>query len=201
MLFRDQQTQAIDPKILNVFPYGMGGMNPGVVVGIKKPEDGKAQPGIRNIMLILAGMPKGYGIPMMMPNGVNQQMLSMFGGGFAPPGVQAIPLGNGMMALMMPVQMDKSQQPNQGTGFPGVATMGGLPNLGSMFPLMGPGGIPQGVLMSPSMLNQNPQLQQQQQQAVDKTKAAEQEKQKQSGKKEDKKDTFPPQVMQPVDLN
>jgi fructose-1,6-bisphosphatase/sedoheptulose 1,7-bisphosphatase-like protein len=73
-----------------------------------------------------------------------------------------------------------------------------------MFPMMGPGGIPQGVLMSPSMLNQNPQLQQQQQQqqqTADKTKAAEQEKQKQSGKKEEKKETFPPQVMQSVDLN
>jgi hypothetical protein len=43
---RDQQTQAMDNKMINVFPYGMG-MNPGMVVGIKKPEDGKGQPGMR----------------------------------------------------------------------------------------------------------------------------------------------------------
>jgi hypothetical protein len=117
---------------------------------------------------------------MMMPNGVNQQMISMIGGGFMPPGVQVIPMGNGIQALMMPVQMEKNQQPNQGAGFPGVPNVGGLGNFGGMFPIMGPGGIPQ-VIMSPSMLNQNSQ--QQQQQNVEKSKTTDADKNKQSGKK------------------
>jgi hypothetical protein len=107
-------------------------------------------------------MSKGFGIPMMIPNGMNPQMIGMIGGGSLPSGVQLIPMGNGMQ-LMMPIQMDKNQQQNQSPSFPGLATMGGLGNLG-MFPFMGPG---QGVVMPPTMMNQNTQLQQN----TDKTKS------------------------------
>lgn len=106
---------------------------------------------------------------MMMPGGMNPQMMAMMSGGQLPQGMQMMPMGNGMQAIMMPVQMDKGQgnpQPTMGgmqipgmtamgmPGMPGMTAMSGMPGMGGMMPMMmgGAGGMPQGFMMPTSML-------------------------------------------------
>ena len=110
-------------------------------------------------------------MPMMMPSGVSPQLMAMMGAGGMPSGMQIVPMGNGMQAVMMPVQVDKSQQPNQqsmqgmqgmtGMGMGtmgGMGSMGGMGGMGNMIPfMMGAGGgqgMPQGFMLP--MMQQQP---------------------------------------------
>jgi hypothetical protein len=120
-----------------------------------------------------AGMPKGMMVPMMM-NGMNSPQMMTFPGGPLP---AMIPMGNGMQAFMMPIQMDKNQQGGQLPGIPtlgGMVGMGGMGGLGGMIPMMmmGPGGMPPGFMIPSPMVNQ------QNQNVGDKSKGNENDKQK-----------------------
>lgn len=127
---------------------------------------------------------------MMVPSGMNPQALASMVGGSLQGGMQMVPMGNGMQAVMMPVSMDKAQGGMPGMvgmapmpGMPGMG-MAGMGGMGGMMPfVMGSGGMPQGFVM-PTMMSQ-----QGNQSTADKAKQQQQEqdKQKQSEKKEEKK--------------
>jgi hypothetical protein len=86
------------------------------------------------ITLFILAMPKGV-MPVMMSPGMNPQLMAMMGG------LQGVmPMGNGVQAMMMPVQMDKNQQGGQ-TGISGMAGMGQLGHMGAMAGMGGMGGM------------------------------------------------------------
>lgn len=153
------------------------GINPAMMMGAKKTEDIKGPQGLQGIRTYLfnsAGMSKGIGMPMMIPGGMNPQMVPMMGGSL-PPGAQVIQMGNGMQAIMMPVQMDKNQQATQTNGMPNIAALGGMGAMGGMgsmsgmFPMMmgGGTGMSQGFMIPTGMMGQNLQAQ-----SADKSKTA-----------------------------
>ena len=124
----------------------MGGMivpmmNPNMMgMGIKKPDDKSSSATGMNNNLFYLGMPKSMPMPFMMPMGStpNPQMLQQMSGASSMPGnIQMVPMGNGMQAVMVPMQMDKNQQ--------------GQPNMG-MNPMMG--GFPM-MFGNPNTNNQN----------------------------------------------
>lgn len=140
-----------------IFPM----MNPnGMSMAMKKPDD-KSNPGAGMPPgLFYLGMPKTMSMPFMMPMGANPQMFQSMGSasGGMPGNVQMIPFGNGMQAVVVPIQVDKPQQGMNGMnpmmgGFPmmfanpNANNSGNSTNNSNSNSSQNPMGMPQGFMM------------------------------------------------------